>query len=83
MRLIDAWTVGEYEFTEHDDKGRRLYTFTIGEEKRSVPEFYASLDAALVAAVGEKWTGPRGAGGSGTDTAAGWFMRMIGAENPA
>lgn len=83
MRLTDAWTVGEYEFTEHDDKGRKLYSFTIGAAKRSVPEFYASLDEALVAAVGEKWTGPRGAGGSGVGTAADWFLRMIGAENPA
>jgi hypothetical protein len=80
-----TWTVGEYTFTEHTDhgfpsfEGESLYKFEINGEASS--ELYASLDEAMVAAVGEKYTGPRGAGGAGVDTAAGWFMRMIGAES--
>lgn len=81
----NVWTVGEYEFrefTKHpfDSIDGPVYTFTIGGQKRRYDEAYESLDEALVAAVGEKYTGPRGAGGSGTDTAAGWFLRAIGAR---
>lgn len=84
MPASNRWTVGEYTFTEHtehgfpDFEGKPLYKFEIN-GKRSM-EMYPSLDEALVAAVGEKYTGPRGAGGSGVGTAADWFLRMIGAE---
>jgi hypothetical protein len=80
-----TWTVGEYKFrlfTNHHISsyaGKPLYDFLINGERKGIRELYASLDEAMVAAVGERHTGPRGAGGSGVDTAAGWFMRMIGA----
>lgn len=78
-RLLNIWTVGEYEFTEHvDTRGAHLFGFTINGKERH--EYYYSLDKALIAAVGEKYTGPRGAGGSGVGTAADWFARMIGLE---
>jgi hypothetical protein len=83
MRTTNRWIVGDYTFTEHADhgfpsfEGQPLYKFLIGEKTGA--EMYTSLDEALVAAVGEKYTGPRGAGGSGVDTAAGWFLKMIGA----
>lgn len=85
MRTNCRWVVGEYVFIEHEDNrgefgepGKLFYRFT-REGARDNSELYPSLDHALVAAVGEKYTGPRGAGGSGVDTAAGWFMKMIGA----
>jgi len=79
-RLVDTWEVGPYQLRQWRDRdGRDLFDFTIDGERKGLREMYASLDHALVAAVGEKWTGPRGASGSGVETAAGWFMRMIGA----
>lgn len=83
MRINRKWTVGEYIFIEYeghgfsDFAGQPLFKFMIGEQAGG--EMYASLDEALVAAVGEKHTGPRGAGGSNVGTAADWFMKMIGA----
>jgi hypothetical protein len=77
-------TVGEYTFyevTKHGFTGYKdvpLYKYSIG--KRMSIECFETLDEAMVAAVGAKYTGERGAGGSGVDTAAGWFMRMIGAR---
>lgn len=48
---------------------------------RGLPtELYTTLDEAMVAAVGEKYTGRRGAGGTAVGTAADWFMKMIGAK---
>lgn len=92
-RFPNRWTVGPWTFYEMVDHGfsgpyagQPLYGFTVtAEEKRDdhgaprVGEWYGSLDHALVAAVAEKHTGPRGAGGTGVGTAADWFMRMIGA----
>jgi hypothetical protein len=81
--------VGEWEFFEitgHPFKSygdKPLYKFAVKQEDGpSVDnrEMYESLEEAMVAAVGAKYTGERGAGGSGVDTAAGWFMRMIGAK---
>lgn len=84
---VRDWTF--YEVTNHGFTGeladKPLYGFVVGEPEISglggikFGELYPSLDHALVAAVGEKYTGQRGAGGTGVDTAAGWFMRMIGA----
>lgn len=86
MRINRKWTVGDYTFTEYEGhgfttyEGKPLFGFTIeGRERKGNGELYASLDEALVAAVGEKYTGPRGAGGSNVGTAADWFMKMIGA----
>ena len=84
---IRDWTF--YEVTGHGFTGeladKPLYGFTVGKVKTpkgqpEMDELYPSLEHAMVSAVGEKYTGPRRAGGSGTDTAAGWFMRMIGAD---
>lgn len=87
---IQGWTF--YEVTNHgftgELEGRPLYTWGDGSrhdsgsrdgEPRTNSELYGSLDHAMVAAIAEKHTGPRGAGGSGVGTAADWFMRMIGA----
>lgn len=85
---IGGWTF--YRVTDHGFTGefadRPLYGFApavpdgTGAGKPKLGELYASLEHAMVAAVGEKYTGPRGAGGSGVGTAADWFMRMIGAD---
>lgn len=92
-RFPNRWTVGPWTFYEMVDHGfsgpiagKPLYGFTVTAEERTddhgaprVGEWYGSLDHALVAAVAEKHTGRRGAGGTGVGTAADWFMRMIGA----
>jgi hypothetical protein len=86
------YEVEDHGFTSYE--GRPMYAYGIEQHEadgspannldhRGLPkmgEFYESLDRALVAYVGEKYTGPRGAGGSGVGTAADWFMRMIGAD---
>ena len=81
-RTVRAWSVGEYTFTEielwRDDEWKTYFAFTIDDKTNF--ELYATLDKALIAAVGEKHTGPRGAGGSGVATAADWFAKMIGLE---
>jgi hypothetical protein len=96
MRISARWTVGEWTFYQVDDHGftgqrgddRPFYGFSTGPEvlnRMGLPKFgelYATLEYAMAAAIAEKYTGPRGAGGSGVDTAAGWFMRMIGADLP-
>jgi hypothetical protein len=91
-RYRDRWIIGEWVFYEMVDHGftgpsadKPLYGYspihgegTSGQVR--VNEWYGSLDHAMVAAVAEKYTGPRGAGGTGVGTAADWFMRMIGAD---
>ena len=82
-RVTNAWRVGPYVFSEIEGHGFAsipgpVYRFEIDGRPAS-HEVYETLDMALASAVGERWTGPRGAGGSGVDTAAGWFLRMIGA----
>ena len=83
-RVTNAWAIGPYVFSEIEDhgfkdfEGEPLYQFTI-EGRRAGHTAYQTLDEALVSAVGERWTGPQSAGGGGVDTAAGWFLRMIGA----
>ena len=86
MRVTNRWVVGEYVIEEveghgfSDWQGQPLYRFHLENQRQGLNELFPSLDYALVAAVGQKWTGHRGAGGSGVDTAAGWFMKMIGAD---
>jgi hypothetical protein len=85
--MVSDWTF--YEVTGHgftgELEGRSLFAFTTMPEtwkdngEVMVGEYYLSLDHAMVAAVAEKHTGKRGAGGTGVGTAADWFMRMIGA----
>lgn len=89
-----AGQVGEWTFYRVDNHGftgdledKPLFTFGDGSARDSGSrqgqprhgEMYDSLEYAMVAAVGEKYTGKRGAAGTGVGTAADWFMRMIGA----
>jgi len=85
------WTVGQWLFTEIDGcqisdtyKSRRMYGFSPADEPPGaagrISEWYNTLEHAMAAAIAEKYTGPRGAGGSGVGTAADWFMKMIGAD---
>lgn len=90
MRVANYWEMGEvtfYQFEGHgfeSHEGRPLFGYGNGEvSSLGIPktgELHAGLDRAMVAWVAEKYTGARGAGGTGVDTAAGWFMRMIGAD---
>lgn len=93
MRYEIAGTVGGWTFYEVTDHGfgeeltdRPIYGYAdavpdgTAAGKPKIQEFYPSLDHAMVAAVGEKYAGPRRASGSGVGTAADWFMRMIGAD---
>lgn len=92
MRYANRWTlpgvtfyqVEDHGFTgEHEGKPLFAYGKPDDMNDQGVPktgELYASLDRALIAWVGEKYTGPRGAGGSGVGTAADWFARMIGMD---
>lgn len=91
MRYPNRWLIGEWAFYEVEDHGfsdrGTLYGFARADGERPVQEkigeLYDSLDRAMVAAVGEKYTGRRGAGGTGVGTAADWFMKMIGADQPS
>lgn len=91
MKFTNRWEMPEATFYVVEDhgfeahEGRPLYAYgKPGETNdRGIPkvgELYLSLDRALVSWVAEKYTGPRGAGGTGVGTAADWFMRMIGAD---
>jgi hypothetical protein len=85
---INRWTVGQWQFFEIDEAqisesyaGRKLYGYTdntVGASADGIHEWFNSLEHAMAAAIAEKHTGPRGAGGTGVGTAADWFMRMIG-----
>jgi hypothetical protein len=87
----NRWTVGQWLFTEIDGRqisdtyeGRKLYGFSPAGEPPGaagrIHEWFNSLEHAMAAAIAEKYTGRRGAGGTGVGTAADWFMRMIGAD---
>jgi hypothetical protein len=82
-RITNRWVVGEYTITEYAETwfGEPVTTYAtqIGEGRES-NERHFSLDKALLAVVAEKYTGPRGAGGSGVGTAADWFAFAIGLE---
>jgi hypothetical protein len=93
MRVTNYWelpglgTVYEIEghgFTGPEYEGKALYAYGKGEHddrgRPKVGEYHRSLDRALIAMVGQKYTGPRGAGGTGVGTAADWFARMIGMD---
>lgn len=82
-RIDRAWTVGPYTFEAVSRHGFPepkyppvMYRYHI-DGKRVDNELYQSLDRAIVAAVGARHTGPRGAGGPGVGTAADWFCKMI------
>lgn len=87
--------VADWEFWADDDhafggdlKGRTLYGWSLivpdgtRAGKPKVIEWYRSPEHAMAAAIAAKYTGERGAGGTGVGTAADWFMRMIGADMP-
>lgn len=84
MRITNRWTVGEWTFHQVEDHGKPLFGFTTPDSKTDtdgkprIGEYYRTLEHAMAAAIAEKYTGPRGAGGEGVGTAADWFMRMIG-----
>lgn len=91
MKYNIVGTIGDWTFyagTDHgfagEFAGRPLYGYaqavpeSTATGKPDVNWWFPSLDNAMVAAVAEKYTGPRG--GSGVGTAADWFMRMIGAD---
>jgi hypothetical protein len=91
MRYTNRWEMPEVTFYQVEGHGfeahadRPLYAYGKPNEMdgRGIPktgELYASLDRALISWVAEKYTGPRGAGGSGVGTAADWFARMIGMD---
>jgi hypothetical protein len=84
-RIVERWIVGDYTMFEvrMNHSGDTLYGFSIGNtvadrDKPQGSELYVSLDMAMIACIGEKYTGPRGANGRNVDTAAGWFAKMIG-----
>jgi hypothetical protein len=78
-RTITLATIGDFTFLQGTwSDGSPVYSFLIGDTNGRPHEWYASLDMALIAAVGEKYTGPRGAGGPNVGTAADWFAKMIG-----
>lgn len=92
MKVTNYWEMDGITFYQIEDHGfgaplagRPLFGYGTGElDSRGRPkmgELYAALDRAMVAWVAEKYTGPRGAGGTGVGTAADWFMRMIGADH--
>lgn len=60
--------------------GKPLYQFHLTASERPGFELYATPEHALASMIAAKYTGERGAGGSGVGTAADWFMKMIGAE---
>lgn len=82
--VVTRVALGPYTFEEvaghgFSDHPGTMWRFTIT-GMRDNSTYFPTLDHALVSAVGERWTGPRGAGGSGVGTAADWFMAMIGAS---
>lgn len=82
-RVDHRWTVGPYTFEAVSRHGfppeypEVMYRFKI-QGQRMDNEVFASLDRALVAAVGARHMGPRSASGPGVGTAADWFCVMIG-----
>lgn len=85
-RIVQTWIIQAYTFEAVEGHGfsfpafpRVMYRFKINGQGNH--EMYQSLDRAMVAAVGEKYTGPRSAGGGGVGTAADWFCVMVGMDH--
>jgi hypothetical protein len=79
------WAWDGHPFTG-ENEGRTLYAYEPVSNpgdvvKPNTGEWFTSLDRAMIAAVGEKYSGKRGAGGEGVGTAADWFARMIGMDS--
>ena len=92
LAQLGDWTfyeVQDHGFTGPEYDGKPMYAYEklsdrnpeglLG-RKPKWGEFHRSLDRAMVAAVGEKYTGTRGAGGTAVGTAADWFCRMVGMD---
>lgn len=75
--------LGEYTFfieeLEHKGRVETVYSFKVEGVDTGMSVLYSTLDEAMVQAVSTKYTGPQMAGGGGVDTAAGWFLRSVGA----
>lgn len=93
MRVVNYWElpglgtvyqIEDHGFTGPEYDGKPLYAYGKGEHddrgRPKVGEYHRTLDRALIDMVGQKYTGPRGAGGTGVGTAADWFARMIGMD---
>jgi hypothetical protein len=91
MRYTNRWMLPEVTFYQFEDhgfpghEGQPMFAYGKPDamDRQGLPqvgEFHASLDRALIAWVAEKYTGPRGAGGTGVGTAADWFAQMIGMD---
>lgn len=93
MRVTNYWElpglgtvyqIEDHGFTGPEYDGKPMYAYGKGERdgkgRPKVGEYHRTLDRALIAMVGEKYTGSRGAGGTGVGTAADWFARMIGMD---
>lgn len=90
-RYTNRWTVGDWTFYQIEDHGFSnhdgpMFAYGVSEREATrqagkpiTGEWYPNLEHAMAAAIAEKFTGKRGAGGTGVGTAADWFMRMIGA----
>jgi hypothetical protein len=95
VRYPQCWIIGDWAFYRveghgftHVPEDRSLYGFgPAGDEENGndpdpgLGELYNSLEHAMAAAIAEKFTGKRGAGGTGVGTAADWFMKMVGAHD--
>lgn len=79
-RDVEIGSVGPYTFFEvHNhgfERGDPLYRYMIKGYKPS-SELYESVDYAMAAAIAERHTGRRGAGGTAVGTASDWFMAML------
>ncbi len=77
--------LGDWSFFEGtwpawgDSPDRQVFSFgPRGAYGNRSSEWYNTIEHAMAAAIAEKHTGQRGAGGTGVGTAADWFMKMIG-----
>lgn len=84
LATLGDWSF--YEVTDHGFNGelanKPMYAFTTTRTREAEPkvgEYYETIEHAMASAIAAKYTGPRGAGGTGVGTAADWFMRSIGA----
>lgn len=83
--MSNETTIGDWTFHTYYDhpfpanEGLPVYGYTTAADPK-VHEWHPTIEHAMAAAIAEKYTGRRSAGGVGVDTAAGWFMRMIDAD---
>lgn len=82
LAVLGDWTFYQVGGYGEDALYAYAHGLTNGEYPPKIGELYLTLEYAMASAIAEKYTGPRGAGGSGVGTAADWFMRSIGAFEP-